>query len=160
MTWSQLLLSHIQLKLEAIVKSEAIPSVEACSEFPLLLRVTAAPWRGVEEIPRHGVDVVLVVEVDWFMVLQWRLNVIKQALMIVIDKLGPSDRLSMLSFEGNVPRIMELTFMSDHGQDVARRMVNELNVDHGYNIIAALREAAEVRIYPAFLLCFVLDFWL
>lgn len=147
LSWSESMRSWMRgdlVKLQAITKSEAIPSAETCNEFPVLLQITGAPWRGTEEIPRAGVDVVVVVEVDWFMVLQWRLNIVKQALMTVIDKLGPSDRLSILSFEGNVPRITKLTFMSDQGRIVAKRMVDELTVDHGYNVIASLREGAEI----------------
>ncbi|KAF6991104.1 hypothetical protein CFC21_008221 [Triticum aestivum] len=147
LSWSAAMRSWMQgdlVKLEAFTKSEAIPSKETCSEFPVLLRITVTPWHGMEEMPRGGVDVVVVIEVDWSMVLQWRLDIIKQALMIVIDKLGPNDRLSILSFEGNIPRIMELTLMSRQGQDAAKLIVNELVVNHGYNIIAALREGAEI----------------
>ena len=132
------------LKLEAFTKSQEIPSAETCNEFPVLLRITGTPWCGLEEMPRAGVDVVVVVEVDWFMVLQWRLDIIKQALTVVIDKLGPTDRLSILSFEGDVPRTMKLTFMSDQGRDAAKLVVNQLAANHGYNIIAALRAGAEI----------------
>nr|WDY61369.1 WTK6-vWA [Triticum aestivum]WDY61370.1 WTK6-vWA [Triticum aestivum] len=132
------------LKLEAFTKSQEIPSTETCNEFPVLLRITGTPWCGLEGMPRAGVDVVVVVEVDWFMVLQWRLDIIKQALTVVIDKLGPTDRLSILSFEGDVPHIMKLAFMSDQGRDAAKLVVNQLTANHGYNIIAALRAGAEI----------------
>jgi hypothetical protein len=137
------------VKLEALPKRKAIPSAEMCDEFPVVLGITGASWGGVEEMPRVGVDVVVVVEVDGSRVLQWQLNIIKQALVVVIDRLGQNDRLSILSFEDDVPRIMELMFMSDQGRDVAKLTVNELAVNNGYNIIAALREGAEVC-------CFVL----
>lgn len=112
-----------------------------------MLRITGEQWRGVEEMPRAGVDIVVVVEVDWYLVRQGRMDIIKEALMIVIDKLGPNDRLSILSFEGNMPRIMKLMFMSEQGQDAAKLMINELSVNHSYNLIAALQVGAEVCIY-------------
>ncbi|VAH25541.1 unnamed protein product [Triticum turgidum subsp. durum] len=132
------------VKLEAFTKYEAIPGANTCSEFPVVLRITGEVWRGVEEMPRAGVDVVVVVEVDWYMVRQGRMDIIKEALMIVIDKLGPNDRLSILSFEGNVPRIMKLMFMSEQGQVAAKLMINELSANHRYNLIAALQVAAKI----------------
>uniref|UniRef100_A0A453AH44 Protein kinase domain-containing protein n=2 Tax=Aegilops tauschii subsp. strangulata TaxID=200361 RepID=A0A453AH44_AEGTS len=146
-SWSECMSSWMRgdlVKLEAFTKCEAIPRAKTCSEFPVMLRITGEQWRGVEEMPRAGVDVVVVVEVDWFMVRQGRMDIIKEALMIVIDKLGPNDRLSILSFEDNVPRIMKLTFMSDRGRDALKFMVNELSANHSYNIVAALQVGAEI----------------
>jgi len=132
------------LKVQAITRSEAIPGAEMCTEFPVLVQVTAQPWPLGEMIPRTGVDVVAVLDIDIRVIAQWKLNIIKQAMMIVIDKLSPNDRLSVVSFDDNAHHIMKLTQMSDQGRDAARLMVNELTGSHGNNVVDGLREGVEI----------------
>jgi hypothetical protein len=132
--------------VQAITKSEAIPGAETCTEFPVQVQVTAPAWPPGEEMPRTGVDVVAVLDIDRGAIAQWKLNIIKQAMMIVIDKLGANDRLSVVSFEDNTHRILKLTSMSTQGQEVARLMVDKLIGSLGKNMVSGLREGVEV--YP------------
>lgn len=132
------------LKVQTFTRSEAIPGAESCTEFPVLLQVTAPPWPPGEEVPRTGVDIVAVLDIDRRVIIQWKQNLVKQAMMIVIEKLGPNDRLSIVSFDDNAHSIMKLTSMSQQGRDVARLMVNKLTGSNSNNIVAGLREGAEI----------------
>ncbi|VAH13136.1 unnamed protein product [Triticum turgidum subsp. durum] len=132
------------LKVQAFTRCEAIPGAETCTEFPVLVQVMAPPWPTGEEIQRTGVDIVAVLDINRSVLPQWKLNFLKQAMMIVIDKLGQDDRLSVVSFDDHERRIMQLTSMSDQGKDIARLMVNKLTGCEGNNIVAGLREGAEI----------------
>ncbi|KAM3353964.1 hypothetical protein ACQJBY_024890 [Aegilops geniculata] len=124
--------------------SKAILCGKTCNEFPVLVRITAAPWCHTEEMPRAGVDIVVVVDINMGRVSHWKLKIIKQALMTVIDKLGPNDRFSIVWFKGSVPHTMKLTFTSNKGKEIAKVVINELDGSHGNNTIAALREGVEI----------------
>ncbi|XP_073351691.1 cysteine-rich receptor-like protein kinase 44 [Aegilops tauschii subsp. strangulata] len=123
--------------------SKAILCGKTCNKFPVLVRITAAPWRHTEEMPRAGVDIVVVVDINMGRVSHWKLKTIKQALMTVIDKFGPNDRFSIVWFKGSVPHTMKLTFTSNKGKEIAKVMINELDGTHDNNTIAALREGFE-----------------
>lgn len=135
--------------------SKAILCGKTCNEFPVLVRITAAPWRHTEEMPRAGVDIVVVVDINMGRVSHCKLKIIKQALMTVIDKLGPNDRFSIVWFKGSVPHTMKLTFTSNKGKEIAKVMINELDGSHGNNTIAALQEGVEVHISS----CFPIETW-
>jgi hypothetical protein len=121
---------------------------ETYAEFQVLVRVTVAPWRHGWEMPRHGVDVVAVLDMQGE-----RLELVKQAMMIVIDKLGHDDRLSIVPFQTRKHRLMELTYMSDdhdYGRDAARFKINHLKASSGRYLgdiaRAALEDGAQVYI--------------
>jgi hypothetical protein len=102
-------------------------------EFPVLVRVAVAPWHHVEEMPRVGVDIVAMLDVSRSMQGE-RLERMKQAMMIVIDKLGPNDRLSILSLQTHTHQLTKLTYMSDnqgHGWDAARLKISQLETSNG-----------------------------
>jgi hypothetical protein len=69
-------------------------------------------------------------------VLNVRKNVVKEAVMMIVDGLSPNDRLSILFYgrgDGEsvqIQHVMELTFMSDHGRDVARLKISKLDQSH------------------------------
>jgi hypothetical protein len=137
----------IQVKVEAFARNKAIQFTDACDDFPVLVRVTGATWHHAEEMPRAGLDVVVVLNV--------RKNVVKEAVMMIVDGLSPNDRLSILFYgrgDGEsvqIQHVMELTFMSDHGRDVARLKISELaqsHVDGEYERVGpVLPKAAEVH---------------
>jgi Mg-chelatase subunit ChlD len=121
---------------------------EACDKFPVLVRVTAAPWRHAGEMPRDGVDVVVMLDINRNMQVE-RLERVKQAMLIMIDKLGRNDRLSIVLLKSDTHRLMELTYMSDdHGRDAARFKISQLKVSSGtymcHSASAALQEGAQV----------------
>jgi threonyl-tRNA synthetase len=57
------------------------------------------------------VDLVVVLGKNWLSAYY-----LPKAMMIVIDNLGPNDRLSIVLVDSDAHRLMELTYMSDRGQ--------------------------------------------
>jgi hypothetical protein len=117
----------IQVKVEAFARNKAIQVTETCDDFPVLVRVTGAPWRRADEIalPRASMDVVVALSV--------RTHQVQEAVMMLVDRLSPNDQLSILfqrPFANGGHIIMELTYMSDHGRDVARLKISKLDQSH------------------------------
>jgi hypothetical protein len=129
----------IQVKIEAFARNKAIQVSETCDEFPVLVQVTGAAWRYAEEMSCAGVDVVVALNV--------RMHEVKEAMVMLVDRLSPNDRLSIL-FVGRVRQHMELTYMSDHGRGVARLKISELAHSHVHEkteyVGPVLTEAAKV----------------
>uniref|UniRef100_A0ACD5W617 Uncharacterized protein n=1 Tax=Avena sativa TaxID=4498 RepID=A0ACD5W617_AVESA len=111
------------VKVEAFARNKAIHFTETCDKFPILVRVTGAPWCRAEEMP--SVDVVLAfnLRMDWVI----EMDVVKKVMMVLVDRLNLNDRLSFL-FSGRtgMEHLMEFTYMSDHGRDVARLKIKQL----------------------------------
>ncbi|KAM0850667.1 hypothetical protein ACQ4PT_052932 [Festuca glaucescens] len=138
------------VKIQGFTRSKAIMGNETCNEFPVLVRVTAAPWRHAWEMPRDGVDIVAVIDINTNMQ-AGTLELVKQSMMIVIDKLGPDDRLSIVSLQTHKRHLMELTYMShDHGlgRDAARFKITQLKASSGnymgHIASTALEEGAQI----------------
>jgi hypothetical protein len=128
------------VKVEVFARNKAIHVTETCDDFPVLVRVTA-PWCHKE----------ILTDVDVIVVSNLGMDQVNEAVMAIVDWLNPNDRLSILFFGRNgIEHVMELTYMLDHGRDVARQKINELaqshvkekSIFHG----PALPKAAEV--YP------------
>jgi uncharacterized protein YegL len=126
--------------------SKEIPSANPCNKFPVLVRITAAPRRLADEMPRAGVDIVAVLDVSLRMQGK-KLDHMKQAMMVVINNLGVSDRLSIVSFNTYENRLMKLTYMSDHEREGARLRINKLVASGQNDMGAGLREGAQVQTY-------------
>ena len=100
-------------------------------------------------MPRSGVDIVAVLDVSSSM-LGDRLERVKQAMMVVVDKLGPNDRLSILSVQTDTHQFTKLAYMSDNqgrGRDAARLMISELETSSGRDMghsAGTLLQGAEV----------------
>lgn len=131
------------MKLETFTRSNAIPGDETCREFPVLVRVSVAPWQHVENMPRIGVDVVAVLDVSGRMKGK-KLERMKQAMMAAIEKLGADDRLSIVSFNTCENRLTKLTYMSEYGQHAARRKINKLVANGQNDMGSALREGYQI----------------
>jgi hypothetical protein len=129
------------VKVEAFARNKAIHVTETCHDFPVLVRVTA-PWRCMEMPIDVYVDVIVVSNIG--------MDQVNEAVMALIDRLNPNDRLSILFCGRNgCEQVMELTYMFDHGQDFARLKINELAQSHVKEKCTyygpALPMAAEVR---------------
>ncbi|XP_047042788.1 uncharacterized protein LOC124646765 [Lolium rigidum] len=131
------------VKVETFTRSRAIPSEDPCNNFPVLVRVAAEPWRCAEEMPRVGIDIVAVLDVSMRMQGK-KLDQMKQAMMVVIDRLSANDRLSIVSFNTYENRLMKLTHMSDHVREIARLKINKLSASGQNDMGAALREGAQI----------------
>uniref|UniRef100_A0A0E0FRA1 RING-type domain-containing protein n=1 Tax=Oryza nivara TaxID=4536 RepID=A0A0E0FRA1_ORYNI len=92
---------------------------------------------------RAPVDLVTVLDVSGSME-GYKLTLLKRAMGFVIDKLGPGDRLAVVSFSYNAQRVIRLTRMSDDGKASAKSAVESLAAGGGTNILKGLVEAAKV----------------
>ncbi|KAM0913059.1 hypothetical protein ACQ4PT_012419 [Festuca glaucescens] len=92
---------------------------------------------------RAPLDLVMVLDVSGSM-MGPKIALLKQAMGFVIDKLGPDDRLSLVSFSTTARRLTRLARMSDAGRASSERAVESLVATGGTNIKEGLREAAKV----------------
>ncbi|KAM0880242.1 hypothetical protein ACQ4PT_033703 [Festuca glaucescens] len=127
------------VKLRAFTGSEAIQYADTRSDFPVLVQVTAPPWRHAEEMPRAGMDIVAVFDMS-----SCYLSDYQEAMKAVINKLSSNDRLSFVLAGTHKRRLMELTFMSDKGRAVALLKIKDELCEVSTNIGAGLREGAEI----------------
>ncbi|TVU13936.1 hypothetical protein EJB05_37376, partial [Eragrostis curvula] len=100
-----------KVKLEVMGRTKSIPSTMRVKEFPVLVRVTAP--LGNTKSSRAGLDLVAVLGTSESMMLENRLDSMKQAMMFVIDNLGPDDRLSVVSFNETTQCLTELSVMTE-----------------------------------------------
>ncbi|KAF8672706.1 hypothetical protein HU200_049402 [Digitaria exilis] len=73
-----------------------------------------------------------------------KLRLVKQAVCFVIDSLGPTDRLSVVTFSNDASRVVRRARMTPDGKASARRAVDALATGGGTNIGEGLRVAARV----------------
>ncbi|CAN6344633.1 unnamed protein product [Urochloa humidicola] len=129
------------------VKPSPANKAVACTvprqKFPVLLRVTAVEEKK-NSTPHHvGVDIVALLDISGSMSGQ-KLDSLKEAMNIVINKLGPKDRLSIVPFESKVNRVTELTYMSGQGKNAAQDKIKELVAGGGNVMGEALDEGAKI----------------
>jgi hypothetical protein len=86
-----------------------------------------APALALEaaKAPRAPLDLVMVLDVSGSM-MGPKIALLKQAMGFVIDKLGPDDRLSLVSFSSTARRLTRLARMSDAGRASSERAVESL----------------------------------
>jgi hypothetical protein len=127
-----------KVTLEAFPERAEILTSEWTKKFAVLVRVTAPdPYDATD------VDLVAVLDTSASMTRD-RLQNVKQAMLAVIQDLGPRDRFSMLSFSSQVQCRTELTEMSLNGKEAASTMVHNLVTGGKSDMGAALQQAAEV----------------
>ncbi|XP_047338049.1 E3 ubiquitin-protein ligase WAV3-like [Impatiens glandulifera] len=73
-----------------------------------------------------------------------KLALMKQAMGFVIQNLGPSDRLSIVSFSDRSQRICPLRLMNQSGKQFALQSVHNLTILGGTHIAAGLQTGAKV----------------
>ncbi|CAL4903867.1 unnamed protein product [Urochloa decumbens] len=131
------------VEVQPFPANKAVACTETRQKFPVLLRVTAAEEKK-SSTPRHvGVDIVALLDISGSMMGE-KLVRLKEAMNIVIDKLGPEDRLSIVPFESKVNRVTDLTYMSEKGKNAARYEIKKL-VAGGENVMGeALHEGAQI----------------
>ncbi|KAK1661775.1 hypothetical protein QYE76_049934 [Lolium multiflorum] len=93
--------------------------------------------------PRPSLDLVTVLDVSGSMA-GGKLALLKEAMGFVIDKLGPADRLSVVSFSHQARRVTRLTRMSDAGKASTKLSVESLSAGGGTDILKGLDMAAKV----------------
>uniref|UniRef100_A0A0E0LQT9 VWFA domain-containing protein n=1 Tax=Oryza punctata TaxID=4537 RepID=A0A0E0LQT9_ORYPU len=102
--------------------------------FAVLLHVKAPSIAAEAAAARAPVDLVTVLDVSGSMA-GYKLTLLKRAMGFVIDKLGPDDRLAIVSFSYAARRVIRLTRMSDDGKASAKSAVESLAAHGCTNIL-------------------------
>ncbi|KAI3839930.1 hypothetical protein MKW92_016094 [Papaver armeniacum] len=92
---------------------------------------------------RAPVDLVTVLDVSGSM-RGSKIELLKRAMRFVIENLGPSDRLSIVTFSSIARRILPLRRMTESGKQHALLVVNSLATGSGTHILNGLRMGASV----------------
>ncbi|KAJ8751307.1 hypothetical protein K2173_016489 [Erythroxylum novogranatense] len=140
---------------------ETYPEVSTISKstsydnFNVLIHLKAPNTRGRHNSSRNNeisppsqnsrapVDLVTVLDVSGSMA-GTKLALLKRAMGFVIQNLGPSDRLSVISFSSTARRLFPLRHMTENGRQEALQSVNSLISIGGTNIAEGLRKGAQV----------------
>ncbi|XXG49027.1 hypothetical protein AAC387_Pa02g3319 [Persea americana] len=128
-------------KVEVTLLSDAavVSAGRSCESYAVALTVRApAPAQR-----RAPIDLVTVLNVSGSMA-GAKLRMLKRAMRLVVSSLGSADRLSIVAFSATSKRLMPLRRMSEHGQHVARAIVDRLVCGHGTCEGDALKKAAKV----------------
>uniref|UniRef100_A0A7N0SW72 Uncharacterized protein n=1 Tax=Kalanchoe fedtschenkoi TaxID=63787 RepID=A0A7N0SW72_KALFE len=122
----------------------AVSASDAYDNFNVLIHVKA-PYRemGKETDPRVPVDIVTVLDVSGSMAGR-KIALLKQAMSFVMQNLGPSDRLSVVTFSSSSTRQFPLICMDEEGRRRALDKVEALACGGGTNIRDGLTKGAKV----------------
>ncbi|KAM0933936.1 putative chromatin regulator PHD family [Dioscorea sansibarensis] len=127
----------------------AIPESASVENFLVLIHLkaaaaaAAATVSAVSRTARAPIDLVTVIDISASMA-GTKLALLKRAMGFVIQNLGPSDRLSVISFSSTASRLFGLRLMSESGKQHALQAVNSLTAGGGTNIADGLTKAAKV----------------
>ncbi|KAI3996031.1 hypothetical protein MKX01_037528 [Papaver californicum] len=97
----------------------------------------------MSQICRAPIDLVTALDVSGSMT-GTKIQLLKRAMGFVIDNLGPSDRLSVISFSSKARRLFPLLLMTDSGKQHALQAVNALVAGGETNIVGGLKKGAKV----------------
>ncbi|KAI8017912.1 E3 ubiquitin-protein ligase WAV3 [Camellia lanceoleosa] len=109
------------------------------SEFKVMLELTGA-GSGNE---RSGLDLVTVLDVSSSMAGE-KLKKMKIAMLFMIKKLSPIDRLSIVTFNETSQRLCPLRQITENSQAVIENLVNELVAKGKTNVSAGLQTSLKV----------------
>ncbi|CAI9783511.1 unnamed protein product [Fraxinus pennsylvanica] len=130
--------------VKAFPEFPAVAASESVSGFAVLVGVRAPPiLDDAHYIERAPIDLVMVLDVSGSMSGS-KLDLLKSAVCFVIENLGPSDRLSIVSFSESAHRIFPLCRMSCTGREDATLAVSLLSADGETNIVEGLKKGARV----------------
>ncbi|KAG2537671.1 hypothetical protein PVAP13_9NG265900 [Panicum virgatum] len=133
---------HAVVALRTHCERPALARGASRGSFEVLVHAVA-PGAAAAGAPRTPLDLVTVIDLNGSMRGQ-KLCLVKQAVGFVIDNLGPTDRLSVVSFSNDANRVVRLARMTADGKASAKRAVEALVASGGTNIGEGLRMAARV----------------
>ncbi|KAJ6714247.1 hypothetical protein OIU85_025818 [Salix viminalis] len=130
------------ITVKTLPEYPAVSASESFSNFGVLVRVLAPPLDNSLPHHRAPIDIVTVLDVSGSMAS--KLILLKRAVNFILQNLGPSDRLSIVTFSSSARRILPLRIMSGSGREDAIRVVNSLSAIGGTNIVAGLKKGIRV----------------
>ncbi|KAL3376761.1 hypothetical protein AABB24_003270 [Solanum stoloniferum] len=130
--------------LKAFPEYSAVAASGSMSRFAVLVGVRAPPLADdVRHQERAPIDLVTVLDISGSMAGS-KLTLLKQAVCFVIDNLGPSDRLSIVTFSSGAQRNFPLRRMTEQGRREAALAVNAISANGGTNIVEGLKKGVRV----------------
>ncbi|KAJ4832086.1 hypothetical protein Tsubulata_009861 [Turnera subulata] len=130
------------LTLKSFPEYPALLASDCLPKFGVLVHIRAPPLDDISSHRRAPIDLVTVLDVSGSMA--DKMALLKCAVSFIIQNLGPSDRLSIVTFSSRARRVLRLTKMSDSGRTNALSVVNSLAADGGTNIVDGLKKAVRV----------------
>ncbi|KAM5587249.1 hypothetical protein ABKV19_005935 [Rosa sericea] len=132
-----------KITLKTHTESPAISAAQLSSYFPVLVSICAPPLNDSEGHGRTPIDLVTVLDVSGSMQ-GTKISLLKQAVTFVIENLGPSDRLSIVSFSSSSRRVFPLRRMSVDGRESAILAIESLRAGGATNIAEGLKKGTKV----------------
>ena len=113
-------------------------------QVPCMVTLTGAS-RSLEEIERErvGTDLVCVIDVSGSMH-GTKLETAKCALQFIVENMGVTDRISLVTFSDNARRLCPLTLCTDTGRASLQTLIPSIHTTGGTNIEAGLRLGLKV----------------
>ncbi|XVF27195.1 hypothetical protein REPUB_Repub14bG0086200 [Reevesia pubescens] len=131
------------ITIKALPEFPAVLASDAVSKFAILVGIRAPPFHvEVQQFGRAPIDLVAVLDVSGSMA--GKLALLKRAVCFIKQNLGPSDRLSIVTFSSSAQRILPLRRMCRSGHDDAFCAINALSSDGGTNIVEDLKIGVKV----------------
>lgn len=133
-----------KVTIKAVPERPAVGASESLSEFAVLVGLKAPSLSDDgRNFQRAPIDLVTVLDVSGSMCGS-KLSLMKSAVHFIIDNLGPSDRLSIVSFADTAQRILPLRRMIGEGRQSAKHVVDWLSACGSTNIVHALKIGVKV----------------
>ncbi|XP_074309956.1 E3 ubiquitin-protein ligase WAVH1-like [Silene latifolia] len=135
------------MTVKALPEYPALSKSDKSDSFAVLFGIRA-PLLSAEDDDddmnaRPSLDLVAVLDVSGSMYGK-KLALLKQAVSFVINNLGPTDRLSIITFSTHARRLTPLTRMTEAGRADTLRIVDMIRSEGSTNIIAGLKTAVKV----------------
>ncbi|XP_074300393.1 E3 ubiquitin-protein ligase WAV3-like [Silene latifolia] len=134
------------MTVKALPEYPALSKSDQSDSFAVLVSIRApmlSPETADVANSRAPLDLVAVLDVSGSMYGN-KIALLKQAVNFVIRNLGPTDRLSIITFSTYSHRLTPLTRMTQAGQADTLRAVHSIRADGSTNIIAGLQTAVQV----------------
>ncbi|KAL0401645.1 UNVERIFIED_CONTAM: E3 ubiquitin-protein ligase WAV3 [Sesamum latifolium] len=133
-----------KVTIKAVPERPAVAASESVSLFTVLVGLKAPSLSNDAGFSQRApIDLVTVLDVSGSMHGS-KLDLVKRAVNFVVDNLGPSDRLSVVSFATQARRMLPLRRMTENGREDAKRAVNALVASGGTNIVEGLKKGVRV----------------
>lgn len=130
--------------LKAFPEYSAVAASGTVPRFAVLVGVRAPPLADdARHRERAPIDLVTVLDISGSMAGS-KLTLLKQAVCFVIDNLGPSDRLAIVTFSSGAQRNFPLRRMTEQGRREAAQAVNAISANGGTNIVEGLKKGVRV----------------
>ncbi|XP_009780877.1 E3 ubiquitin-protein ligase WAV3-like [Nicotiana tabacum] len=128
--------------MKSFAEFPAVGAAEDVPRFAVLVGLRAPPLLdGAQDLERAPIDLVAVLDVSGSMNGS-KLTLLKQAVCFVIDNLGPSDRLAIVTFSSRAQRNFPLRRMTEQGRQEAALAINGISANGGTNIVEGLKIGA------------------